>query len=142
MTLGEARDRHLAARKILAGGNDPMVERKATAEAKQKEIEARERESGNSFENVARKWWNWWAPGKSERHTDYVLRRLEADVFPSFAYKFIDAVTAADIRTLMVVIEGPWRKGRCKTRTRDIRAGLPLCDCSRDCEPQPAPPFR
>jgi integrase len=105
VTLGEARDRHLAARKVLARGADPMAERKATVEATQKEIEARERESENSFERVARKWWDWWAPGKSLRHADYVLRRLEADVFPSFGHKFIDAITAADIRNLMLAIE-------------------------------------
>ena len=55
-----------------------MAERKAEAEAKQKEIEAQDREAENSFENVARKWWDWWAIGKSQRHADYVLRRLEA----------------------------------------------------------------
>ena len=44
--------------------------------------------------------------GKSQRHTDYVLRRLEADVFPLFGHKSINAVTAADIRNLMLTIEG------------------------------------
>ncbi len=83
-----------------------MAERKAEAEAKQRETEAREREAENSFENVARKWWEWWSAGKSPRHTDYVLRRLEADVFPAFGHKFIDNVTAADIRKLMLAIEG------------------------------------
>jgi integrase len=82
-----------------------MAEHRASVEAKQKEIEARERESEHSFERVARKWWDWWASGKSMRHADYVLRRLEADVFPSFGRKFIGAVTAADMRNLMLTIE-------------------------------------
>jgi integrase len=34
------------------------------------------------------------------------MRRLEADVFPSIGHTFIDAVTAADIRKLMLTIEG------------------------------------
>jgi integrase len=106
VSIKEARELHFEARKILAAGIDPMAERKAEAEGKQKEIEARDRESENSFENVARKWWDWWAVGKSPRHADYVLRRLEADVFPSFGHKFINAVTAADIRKLMLTIEG------------------------------------
>ena len=93
------------ARKTLASGVDPMAERKAEAEARQKEAEAREREAESSFEKVARKWWGWWAVGKSQRHANYVLRRLEADVFPSFGGKFIEAVTAADIRNLMLTIE-------------------------------------
>jgi len=105
VSLAQARDRHLVARKILGSGIDPMVERKTVAEAKQREVEAREREAENSFEKVARKWWDWWALGKSQRHADYVLRRLEADVFPSFGHKFIDLVTAADIRNLMLTVE-------------------------------------
>jgi len=106
VSLAEARERHFAARKILAAGIDPMAERKAIAEAKQREAEARQREMENSFEKVARKWWEWWEAGKSPRHADYVLRRLEADVLPAFGSRFIDAVTPADIRELMLAIEG------------------------------------
>ena len=70
VTLKEARERHFAARKTLAAGIDPMAERKAEAEAKQREAEARQREAENSFENIARKWWEWWSVGKSPRHAD------------------------------------------------------------------------
>ncbi len=83
VNLAQARERHFAARKKLAAGIDPMAERKAEAETRQREAEARQREAENSFENIARKWWEWWSPGKSPRHADYVLRRLEADVFPA-----------------------------------------------------------
>jgi integrase len=106
VSLAQARDHHLAARKILASGIDPMAERKAGAEAKQRDVESRKREAENSFEKVARKWWDWWALGKSQRHADYVLRRLEADVFPSFGHKCIEAVTAFDVRNLMLAVEG------------------------------------
>ena len=82
VTLKEARERHLDARKKLASGIDPMAERKAEGEAKQREAQACQREAENSFENMARKWWEWWSIGKSPRHTDTVMRRLEADVFP------------------------------------------------------------
>ena len=82
-----------------------MAERKAEAETRQREAEARQREAEHSFEKIARKWWEWWSAGKSPRHTDYVLRRLEADVFPAFGHKFIDNVTPADIRKLMLAIE-------------------------------------
>lgn len=113
VSLFQAREGQFGARKVLAAGVDPMAARKAEFEAKQreaearrKEAEARQREAEKSFENVARKWWDWWASGKSPRHTDYVLRRLEADVFPAFGHKVIDAVTPADIRNLMLSIEG------------------------------------
>ncbi|HEX4651400.1 MAG TPA: hypothetical protein VH250_07830 [Granulicella sp.] len=82
-----------------------MAERKAEAESKQREAEARQREAESSFENIARKWWDWWSIGKSPRHADTVMRRLEADVFPAFGHKFIDTVTAADVRELMLAIE-------------------------------------
>ena len=106
VSLAEARERHFAARKLLATGVDPMAERKAIAEAKQREAEAQRREMENSFEKVARRWWEWWAAGKSPRHADYVLRRLEGDVFPAYGHKSIDAVTAADVRELILGIEG------------------------------------
>ncbi len=113
VSLAEARERHFAARKVLATGVDPMAERKAESEAKHKEAEARQREieaqqrqAENSFANVACKWWEWWGVGKSPRHTDYVLQRLKSDVFPAFGHKYIDDITAADIRKLMLAIEG------------------------------------
>ena len=106
VNLAEARELHFTARKTLATGTDPMAERKAQAEARQREADAQRREAESSFENIARKWWEWWFAGKSTRHADYVLRRLETDVFPSFGHKFIDAISAADIRELMLAIEG------------------------------------
>lgn len=106
VTLKEARELHFAARQKLASGSDPMAERKAEAESRRREAEAVQREAESSFENIARKWWEWWSAGKSPRHADYVLRRLEADVFPAFGHKFVDDVSAADVRRLMMAIEG------------------------------------
>jgi integrase len=104
--LSRARDFHFAARKTLAAGVDPMAERKAEAEAKQRRTETQQREAQNSFERVAERWWEWWSVGKSPRHADYVLRRLRTDAFPAVGHKFIDAVIAADIRELMLAIGG------------------------------------
>jgi hypothetical protein len=81
MTFGEypivgpknARDLHFAAKKLLATGVNPMVERKAEAEAKQQEVKAVQREADSSFEKVARRWWEWWSVGKSPRHADIRL---------------------------------------------------------------------
>lgn len=106
VTLAQVREYHFVARQKLAAGIDPMAERKAEAESRQREAEALQREAESSFENIARKWWEWWSAGKSPRHADYVLRRLEADVFPAIGHKFIDAISAADIRALMIAIEG------------------------------------
>lgn len=105
VTLKEARERHFEARKTLEAGIDPMAERKAEAAAKQSQAKAQQRESESSFEKIGRKWWAWWSVGKSPRHVDTVTRRLEADVFPVIGHKFIDAITAADIRELILPIE-------------------------------------
>jgi hypothetical protein len=104
-SLNDARESHFLARKTLAGGVDPMAQRKAKAEAKQKQFRARQREAETSFEKIAAAWWEWWSVGKSPRHADTVMRRLKADVFPAFGHKFIDAVTAADVREVMLAIE-------------------------------------
>jgi len=104
--LGEARELLLAGRKLLASGIDPMAQRKAKVEAKQRQAAASQREVENSFERVALKWWELWSEGKAPRHADTVMRRLKGDVFPAFGHKFIDAVTAADVREVMLAIEG------------------------------------
>lgn len=51
----------------------------------------------STFESVARAWFEHWNGPRSERHADYVLRRLEADVFPSFGAKPIAEVTGNDL---------------------------------------------
>jgi integrase len=103
--LAQARELNLATRRTLIAGIDPMAERKSKAEAKQREADMRQREAEKSFEKIARRWWDWWAIGKSSRHADTVMRRLEADVFPAYGHKFIHAIAAADIRELMLAVE-------------------------------------
>jgi Arm DNA-binding domain len=105
VTLGQARELHLAARKTLVSGADPMAARKAEGEAKQKQVEARQRASETSFENVARDWWAWWSIGKSPRHAETVMNRLEADVFPVLGHLSIDAVEPGQIRNILVTVE-------------------------------------
>jgi len=113
MTFGEypligpkdARELHFAAKKLLASGVNPMAERKAEAETKQQEAKALQREADSSFEQVARKWWAWWSIGKSPRHAETLMNRLEADVFPVVGHFPVDAVQTAHIRTIMLTIE-------------------------------------
>ncbi len=95
--LSHARDLHFAGRKVLALGIDPMAERRAESGTKQREDETRQRNIENSFESVARKWWERWSVGKSPLHAASVMRRLETDVFPAYGAKFIDNVTASDV---------------------------------------------
>jgi integrase len=82
-----------------------MAERKAEIDAKQREVQARQREAERSFESVARKWWEWWLIGKSPRHAKTVLNRLEADVFPVIGHLFVDVVEPRHIRDILLTIE-------------------------------------
>jgi len=49
--------------------------------------------SENSFEAVDRQWWKDWRSTRTERHAEYVLRRLEADVFPVIGNKPVTDIT-------------------------------------------------
>lgn len=103
--LADVRERHLAVRKKLANGIDPMNERKAAAIAQHEKAKELLRQAESSVEKVARRWWASWSLEKSPRHAAQVLRRLEADVFPDIGHKFVDDVRAADVRQLVLAIE-------------------------------------
>lgn len=48
----------------------------------------------NSFEAVARRWWDNWKEVRTARHAHYVMRRLEADVFPVIGSKPVTEISA------------------------------------------------
>jgi integrase len=83
--LAGARERHAAARKLLAEGNDPMAVRRAHR------LAGALAES-HSFASVAALWLEHWKVGKSPRHADVTRRRLEVNVYPA-----IGAMSVADI---------------------------------------------
>lgn len=98
VSLAQARDGREAARKLLASGTDPMAQRKAVKEARQLAAD-------NSFATVARLWWENWSPARTPRHADYVMRRLEADVFPAVGARPIADIEAPELVRMVKVIE-------------------------------------
>jgi integrase len=117
VSLAEARTEHQAGRSQLREGNDPMAKRKAdkhAAKAKIVEEQAKTEEAGDgrSFKAIAIKWHEKWAPGVEGDTAAYILRRLEADVFPAFGNKLISEVKPSDIRNLIIAIEQGGGKGR------------------------------
>jgi len=96
--LAQARRARDDARDILKAGSDPA---QVKADAK---LASRVR-VGNSFEAVARAWHEHWRTGKSERHADYVIRRLEADVFPDLGARPIASITAPQLLAVAKKIE-------------------------------------
>ncbi len=94
VSLSLARERHTAARKLLAIGTDPMAERKAEKSAAE-----------NSFQSVADLWLAHWQDGKSPRHVDYVKRRMEADILPRLGARPIASVEAPELVAMTKAIE-------------------------------------
>ncbi len=82
-------------KKLLHEGVDPSFDR---MEKKIKQKCSAE----NSFELVARLWWEHWRSARTPRHANYVLRRLEMDIFPVFGAKPITEITAP---TLLIAIK-------------------------------------
>src|SRR5580700_3146317 len=83
VTLVMARSRHQRARQLLADAIDPGAEREA---------------SEKTFEVVAREWHTHWKANRHERHAYYVLRRLEADIFPEFGASRLSDLTTVHFR--------------------------------------------
>ena len=104
VTLNEARERHFTVRKswLLAWILWPNARQKPTpnrGKPKRDNVKLR----------IASRMWpanggNGGLSGSLPSRR-YLRRRLEADVFPAFGHKFIDVVTAADVRELMLSIE-------------------------------------
>lgn len=85
VTLTQARKLRDQARDLIADRVDP-------SQARQQDRLAKSVADANSFEVVARAWHEQWKAARTDHHAAYVLRRLEADVFPA-----IGALPVADI---------------------------------------------
>ncbi len=97
-TLAQARRARDEAREQLKGGTDPVqVKRDAKL--------AQRLRHGQTFEAVGRAWFEHWRGPKSPRHADYVIRRLEADVFPVLGSKPIGDITAPQLVAMAKRIE-------------------------------------
>jgi integrase len=94
----EARIRRDAARKLLADGIDPGVERKV-----QKAV-GYER-AANSFEAVAREWFARHSPGWAKTHADKIIARLENDVFPWLGSRAIAEIKAPEVLAVLRRVE-------------------------------------
>jgi integrase len=101
ISLSQARERREEARKLLANGIDPSVNRKAIKSAKEELL-------ANSFEAIAREWHeqqkadNAW----TVEHATTIMNRMEKDMFPWIGSKPITEVTAKDIRTILDRVKG------------------------------------
>lgn len=98
VSLAQARDKREEGRELLAAGVDPMDRRREVKVARQIAME-------DSFEAVARKWWDSWKTARSSRHADYVKRRLEGDVFPIIGHRPVAQFEAPELVAMVKLIE-------------------------------------
>ncbi|MDR3055842.1 MAG: integrase arm-type DNA-binding domain-containing protein [Zoogloeaceae bacterium] len=108
--LKDARERRDEAKKLLAQGVDPGAVRKAQ---KSGTLER----AANSFEVVAREWFEKWKGDKAISHTSKVIRRLEKDVFPWLGGVPV-AELADDTPKVLEVLRRIESRGMCETAKR------------------------
>ena len=110
VSLASARKRTIEAREMVAHGTDPSNKRKEAKVEQNKVLDAERRiEAGqpaiDSFEEVAREWWQknrtTWAPN----HADKIIARLQNDVFPWIGGSPIAKITAPQLLAVFRRIE-------------------------------------
>jgi integrase len=77
------------------------------AQARQESKAQAKTEAQNTFEQVARLWWDNWRIGKgiTDKHATSTWRRLENDVLPKLAKRSINALTLREIAPVLKTIE-------------------------------------
>lgn len=111
VSLKDARNRRDEAKDLLAAGIDPGARKKAVKAA----IKA---ETMNSFEVVAREWFERYKDSWVDHHGKKILARLENDIFPLIGGKAIGAVTAPELLEALRRIEA---RGAVETAHRALQ---------------------
>jgi len=98
ITLLEAREKRLDARRLMLQGVDPAKHRD---DAKRFAAE----QSANTFEKIAREWYANKVPTWSERTSKNMIQRLEADIFPQIGSQPVGELKHRDIIAALRKIE-------------------------------------
>lgn len=110
-SLKDARDKREAARKLLAAGTDPNAAKKEQKRERQLTVE-------NSFEIVAREWYDKQLPRWTDDHAARILDSLKADAFPDLGKQPVSQLTAPMILETIRKIE---KRGAVETAQRVLQ---------------------
>jgi integrase len=99
VSLAMARERHRAARSLLAAGTDPM-------QAKREDRRALLLAAANSFEAAARAWMAERAALVEDDQNKKTLARMENDVFPWLGNRPISEIDAPEILAVLKRVDG------------------------------------
>lgn len=94
VSLADAHDRRDAARKRVAAGVDPSEERRAARAATE-----------DTFEAIAREWFDKFKPQWTEGHRRTVFSRMEDNLFPFIGSKPISVLSAPEVLAALRRIE-------------------------------------
>ncbi len=135
VSLSEARERCSDAHKLIARGIDPSEKRRAD----KREAAGR---AANSFEAVAREWYDKQAKVWVSHHAADVLRRLEGNLFPDLGARPIAEITAPGLLAAVRRIEHRGAHDLAhrvlQVASQVFRYGVATGRCERD----PAPDLR
>jgi len=96
VSLKEARDKAFEAKQGLVSGIDPSQAKKAQKASAS---------GADTFETIAREWFEKFSPTWSPSHGDRIIRRLERDVFPWVGKRPIGEVKAPELLSVLRRIE-------------------------------------
>lgn len=134
-SLAQARRARDHAKELLASGQDP-------AQAKQEAKRKARQGAANSFELVARDWYQRQSHVWVAHHASDVLRRLEANLFPTLGSRPIAQITAPELLAAIRKIEGRGAYDMAhrvlQVASQVFRYGVATGRCERD----PAPDLR
>ena len=94
VSLKEARAARDDVRALLDAGIDPSQAKRENKAVKSQAIK-------NTFESVARAWWDHWRIGRTDSHVNRTLKRLELNVFPLLGNKPIEQITTQLLVTMV-----------------------------------------
>jgi integrase len=98
VSLKEAREKLFYAKKSIQEGIDPGLQKKSVKEAERAKNE-------NSFEVVAREWYEGKKVGKKESYTGRLWGRVEKEVIPFLGNRTISEITAPELLDVLRKVE-------------------------------------
>ena len=96
VSLREAREKAVEARKMIREGIDPSQAKKAQKASAS---------GADTFETIAREWFEKFSPTWTPSHGERIIRRLERDIFPWLGKKPIKDIHAPDLLSVLRRIE-------------------------------------
>ncbi len=105
ITLLDARQRALDARRLIANGTDPSAQKQEQKQQRKDDFHQQEKDETETVEAIAREWFERFSDQWSESHAVRIIRRLERDLFPWIGKSPIASIKPADLLKVLRRVE-------------------------------------